>query len=86
MNRRFNLAENENPDQNQQENQPRMGAGFFVIMMLAFPLQYYLTDSYGGIFSTKLSPLYSNLKSVSEHEIKMHLPLSKTRDTLWRIT
>ena len=48
MNRRFNLAENENPDQNQQENQPRMGAGFFVIMMLAFPLQYYLTDSYGG--------------------------------------
>jgi len=47
MNRRFNLAENENPDQNQQENQPRMGAGFFVIMMLAFPLQYYLTDSYG---------------------------------------
>ena len=48
MNRRFNLAENENPDQNQENNQPRMGAGFFVIMMLAFPLQYYLTDSYGG--------------------------------------
>jgi len=47
MNRRFNLAENENPDQGNQEQQHRMGAGFFLIMMLAFPLQYYLTDSYG---------------------------------------
>ena len=57
MNRRFNLAENENPDQANQEQQHRMGAGFFLIMMLAFPLQYYLTDSHGGNFLIKISIL-----------------------------
>ena len=85
MNRRFNLAENENPDQGNQEQQHRMGAGFFLIMMLAFPLQYYLTDSYGGNFPTEASN-FTQIQSVSEHETKMHLPLSKIRDTLWRIT
>ena len=80
MNRRFNLAENDNPDQGNQEQQHRMGAGFFLIMMLAFPLQYYLTDSYGGNFGRKLTilPYFSQCRSTKpecfylykEHQIR----------------
>ena len=46
MNRRFNLAENQEPEPPQEA---RMGFGVFFILMLAFPVQYYLSDSYGGI-------------------------------------
>ena len=45
MNRRFNLAENQEPEPPQEA---RMGFGVFFILMLAFPVQYYLSDSYGG--------------------------------------
>ena len=46
MNRRFNLAENQEPEPPQEA---RMGFGLFFILMLAFPVQYYLSDSYGGM-------------------------------------
>ena len=46
MNRRFNLAENQEPEPPQEA---RMGFGVFFILMLAFPVQYYLSDSYGGM-------------------------------------
>ena len=45
MNRRFNLAENAPIEE---APPPRMGFGFFFVMMLAFPVQYYISDQYGG--------------------------------------
>ena len=66
MNRRFNLAGNANPDNGpanqaeQNQREPRMGAGIFVVMMLAFPLQYYLTDTFGGEFLRVLYQLLLN--------------------------
>ena len=50
MNRRFNLAENQEPEPPQEA---RMGFGVFFILMLAFPVQYYLSDSYGGTMPFK---------------------------------
>ena len=45
MNRRFNLADNEEAGG---DPPPRMGAGLFLLLMLAFPIQFYLTDNHGG--------------------------------------
>ena len=42
-NRRFQL---ENEIENQ-DNRNRMGLGFFFIIMLAFPMQYYLANNMG---------------------------------------
>ena len=79
MNRRFNLAENENPDQANQEQQHRMGAGFFLIMMLAFPLQYYLTDSHGGNFFDQNFLFHSNLVSVGARNQNAFTFIKNTR-------
>ena len=56
MNRRFNLAENQEPEPPQEA---RMGFGVFFILMLAFPVQYYLSDSYGGMHMVAEHPTKS---------------------------
>lgn len=46
-NRRFQLED----EIENQDNRNRMGLGFFFIIMLAFPMQYYLANNMGQGYS-----------------------------------
>lgn len=75
MNRRFNL-ENEEPEQ----PQARMGAGMFFALMLAFPVQYYLSDSYGASQMSRTQSTHSLVKGTTGF-IKTYLtPSSITKN------
>jgi len=77
MNRRFNLAENQEPEPPQEA---RMGFGVFFILMLAFPVQYYLSDSYGASVISRNQNAHSLVKGTTSF-IKTYLtPSSITKN------
>jgi len=77
MNRRFNLAENAPIEE---APPPRMGFGFFFVMMLAFPVQYYISDQYGVAVGPRDENAFSLMKDTTSFVKKYLTPSAITKN------